>query len=129
MAGPGIVAGTTGRLHISDTWLEANRQEEGAVIDLQKMTPIAAFLSRTTRARGNSGNFHASGISIDGARTDAGGADYTVAAAVLNGCLRDEPQWSPQEESYNCRILYPERYRYIYPFRTTARGIHVHSAG
>jgi hypothetical protein len=129
MAGPGIVAASTGRLLISDTWLEEMREDTAAVIDLQKMTPTAAFLNRSTRARGNLGNFHASGISIDGARTDAGGADYTAASGVINGCLRDEPQPQPQEESYNCRQVYPERFMYIYANQTTARGIHVHSAG
>ena len=133
MATPGISAPTTGRVRLSDDFLEANYGDKSVVIDLHLLTPIEAFSHTSMRARGNNNTVNPTGVLIDAARGGGGQGvdpvDLTATQGSINGCLVDEPVNDPMPESYACRSLHPCRYRYVYPYQTTARGIKFHSAG
>jgi hypothetical protein len=123
MATPGISASTDGRLRISDDFLDANAGNANVVIDVQKMTPIAAFeFCGDARRNGNNAHFDPRAIHIDNATT---GVD--AAYAVVNGCLRNERDNRPMLERYTCGNTHPVRYWFIYPNGTTARGIKIHA--
>lgn len=132
MATPGISAPTTGRVRLSDEFLENNYGNPSVVIDLHLLTPVEAFSHVSMRARGNNNTVNPTGVLMDAARSgdpQAEPVDETATRATINGCFVDEPQNDPMEEAYGCRVLYPVRYRYVYPYQTTARGIKFHSAG
>jgi hypothetical protein len=136
MATPGISAPTTGRVKLSDDFLEANRGDAGIVIDLYQLTPQEAFVhgGSNCRARVQMGKFRPTGLLIDGDRDGGGGqeepsVDLTATAGQINGVLFDENPSEPVSENYATHVVHPVRYRYILPYGTTARGIKFHSAG
>jgi hypothetical protein len=124
MATPGISAPTDGRLRISDDYLVANAANANAVIDVEKMTPIAAFeFCGDARRDGNNIHFAPRGIHVDYGTVDQ--ADPLGQYAVVNGCLRNESR--PMLERLTCGQTHPNRYKFIYPMGTTARGIKIHA--
>lgn len=125
MAGPGITAGSAARLRIDDDYLHTNRNDQSVVIDVWKRTPAAAFSAGTTAPRTGQGRFDTRGISVDGDEGQgAGTPDWTAAYGFIRGQENDDPE--AMQQKFNSGIVHPCRFRYIYPYGTTARGINIH---
>ena len=129
MATPGISAAAQGSVTLSDTWLEKNRADQNAVIDLVELTPPEAF-ERVVEGRVMSGGrtfgarFDPRAIHV-GAGRDNGVSNPALTYATVSGCLLNDNQRYPWQRVLATHIEHPIRYRFIYPYQTTARGVHI----
>ena len=123
MADPGITSQSEGRVMLSDTFLDEHKNETGNEIDCFMLTPEAAFENTKMPRKGPGGVFFPRGISINGALSD-GAIDYTADSAKINGKEFDDPE--PMQEYFTLHAIHQNRFRFIYPRNTTARGIILH---
>lgn len=136
MALPGISAGSDGRVLILDSYLDAHVADGSVVIDVVTMTPREAFANTGViggrlfmdgvAKSGVNAHFEPRGISMDG-DGDGQAIDLTADTAIVRGCLRNETREMPMSQRYACSITHANRYRFIYPMGTTARGIKIHA--
>ena len=75
----GINAGVQGRVKLSDTFLANN---PGVVIDLQRLTPAAAFEQTNLPKMGSNGMFHPRWIKVS---SNGGGATDTYGQVEVMG--------------------------------------------
>ena len=128
MAGPGITARAEIEIGISDTYLDAHVDDQSAVIDIQKLTPIEAFsnhsAARTAASKsGQAGRFEPRGIKISAAIGDDGEIDEDLNRAWINKRLKGCPSHNYVREGYIIGATHADSVGYIKPYNTTARGI------
>jgi len=129
MAEAGISAPAEGRVKISDDYLQAHKStnNSSADIDIERLTPVAAFVYTQVPATGRNGRFEPRGVSVDGAVDSDDNPDFTATSGIINGWYKNDPD-SPgranlMTERFTCGITHPCRFKKIRPYETTARGI------
>ena len=115
-------------LRLDDTYLEANLNNQLAVIDVVERTPVEAFVNAhlTVPASGANGRFNPRYVSIDNSRT-AGEQGDDATRAWINRSLQNTNAGRQVRQLYLCGMLHPQSLRQIYPYLTTARGISIYS--
>jgi hypothetical protein len=108
---------------ISDAFLDEHKDETGNEIDCFMLTPSAAFEHVNVPKKGPAGIFLSRAVSINAGTTNSA-LDYSAAYAAINGKEVDDPE--PMTQYFALQIMHPQRFRYIYPRHTTARGIILH---
>jgi len=123
MLAPGITSQSEGRVMISDDFLDTHKSENGNGIDCYLLTPADAFVQPKVPKRGIGGIFLSRMVSINGA-VSGSGIDYNADYAVINGKEPDDPDH--MQQYFTLHQLHAQRFRFIYPKHTTARGIILH---
>ena len=111
-------APATGRILISDDYLEANRNNRSAAIDLINQTPSQAFVHNDTPPSEmlSFGRNGPRGVSMNHDRGDT--ESYY---AWINYRAPNDPH--AIRERFACAVTHPQQVAVIYPYNTTARGI------
>lgn len=122
----GMTARSEQEVVIDDTYLDNNSTDQSAVIDCVEMTPIEAFVPacRLIARSGANHRIHPKGLHIDQASGQSGD---TASYANMNRALLTHQLGQNTVSRYACGVMQPESVRYIYPYNTTARGIHIHA--
>jgi len=134
-----ITAPSESRYRISDDWLDANATDREAYIDVLNMTSNRmAEYPFYTGAVGSGPNAKANprGVSIDGALDERGTKDVSMTYGGIAGLEVGESETiigrnmiTPIQNHpaiLATHILHPMRFRKIYAYGTTARGIWIH---
>ena len=137
MALNGISAPAEGRIVISNQWLEANKDNKNAVIDIPTLSsnPTGAIKHTNIPPTGVESQFSGRAISIRGIYNGSEGnssynpthenyhvdlgADYGTVNCRLNNDSFFEL------EDYRTKIDHPDRVRQFRPYGTYARGIRI----
>jgi hypothetical protein len=115
-------------IKISDTYLDDNALNQGAIINILTLTPEEAFenhtLARTAVSRaGSAARFEPRWIKISQAIGAQGVIDESLTRGWINKRLKTSPAHNYNTEQYLIGMDHPESVGYIRPFGTTARGI------
>jgi len=139
MAGYGISAPAEGRLVISNQWLEANKHDKNAVIDIptRKSNPTGAFLNPNVPRTSVEGQASGRGVSVRGIYDGSEGTssynpthqnykvDLTADYATINCCYNNEKKTEYFLEDFRTKITHPDRIKRIKAYGTNARGISI----
>ena len=108
----------SGRIFISDTFMEAHKDNKSMEIDVLQQTPSQAFVyNNNPRSEMAAVARNASrGLTIN--HTDS---DENAFYAWMNCTYPNDPQAG--RERFACGVTHPAQIAKIYPYKSTARGI------